>query len=162
MALAYLEPLGNLNLSNSFMKQPSDLISIFLSYFPGSGIEDLFPLCRPSAVPRLIVTIVVNSIKTQPRRSFAHIAPEYDKVLPFIAHSNSPSIIIFTYTRLAFFRTSSQHVIPDSVCSSPDRPVLGYYLFPCFNLIFRSCLTFQSLYILLTRVTSARSSSSVP
>lgn len=63
-------------------------------FFP--SIIALLTSCRPTAISRLVVAVVVDTIKGGSLRPWSHISKEGRKViLPSLAHHNSSSTVVF-------------------------------------------------------------------
>lgn len=78
----------------------------------------LFASCRPSAIPRFVITIVVEPIKHVAGRLVAHIGSKVFKCLPSIANRYSSSSIVAPLAHRRVFATVD-HPFPCTVKRVP-------------------------------------------
>ena len=71
-------------------------------------------MCDPSAVPRFVITVIVDAIQLLSLRGFSHISQKVFKFLPALADSNSPCTVILIDGRF-WIGASLDHVIPAAI-----------------------------------------------
>ena len=78
-------------------------------------IVGLLAFGRPSNIAGLVITIVVDSVKSSVIRTFAHVSEEILKPSPASADRNvaTPVILIRWATWVS---TSRDHILPRSIC----------------------------------------------
>src|SRR5439155_1595276 len=90
----------------------SDMNKVLCSI--GLMIISLFLGCRPSAVPRFVVPIVVDPVDAQILWPWPHVSQEVLKFLPSFTHSNSSTSVALPLLSFRVF-TSEAHGVPDSI-----------------------------------------------
>lgn len=92
--------------------------------YVSSGVGGLLRGCCPSTVPRLVISVWVNSIKRPPVRSFAHILKEaWEGLLPSLTNGNSPASVEVE-VRIGRIKAPTSHSLPRRVSSGFIMPML--------------------------------------
>jgi hypothetical protein len=93
---------------------------IFL--IPISPIFHLLGRCRPPAVFRRIVPIVIDAIERVARRPLAHIRQKVPKIFPSLANAD-PSTAVEMETALFLITAPLFHIKPLCLCATAGLPV---------------------------------------
>ena len=80
----------------------------------GAGVAQLLLAGSPFTIIRRVALIIINTLKRQSIRSFAHILDKYREVIPFGADGNTSSSII-TPSLVGRIVTPSPHRPPNLV-----------------------------------------------
>lgn len=86
------------------------------NHFCSSGVSHLFGARGPAAVVRLVVAVVVDSLKRESRRLLAHVAKKVYELLPSFADLNA-AITVVLELLVVRIRTPLQHCAPRRKCS---------------------------------------------
>lgn len=96
-----------------------------------SGVMHVFGSSRPSAVARLVAKVIVDTVKLEAFRTFAHVAEKCRKVVaPLFAHGDAAASVVGVFT-VAGTEAASLRAIPAVVRPTgavfPGRvPVFGH------------------------------------
>lgn len=86
-------------------------------------VPTVLSLWNPSAITRLIVAVVINTIQRQPIRRFAHILKKVVEVQPTLAHGDTSSSVEIEVHILRTVATL-QHVFPCCLCACAHDDIL--------------------------------------
>lgn len=79
-----------------------------------SEVATLFPMCDPSAIPRFVVSVIVNAVQLFSFRFLSHVSKEVYKYFPSVTDSYSTSTVV-TINRRFRIRASLNHIGPTSI-----------------------------------------------
>lgn len=79
-----------------------------------TSISSLIFSCGPTTIPRIIVAVVGDSLKSRSQWSFAHVFKECKELHPSVAYRNSATAVA-TKVRTAFIDASLDHSLPTNI-----------------------------------------------